>query len=274
MAKGCPELWVRLVRPIPYPAEQVRAVTLLADGGRLWLAVTAGVPVHQHELDPDRAAGVDLGIIHPYAVVSPKAGLLVSGRAIRAESYLHLRDQQARQARSPAAPPSPASRVHAAGGGFGSGTAGPRPATAAASTKPTTEPPSKSSPRCRPADRHPRGRRPQGHRRARRRSSPEPPVTAGRRTHLLQALRDKAEQAGMPGPAARRARHLLHLPSLPAAGPQAVGMPVPLPPLHLPRAPGSGRRPQHRRQTQRRRSERGSASARRAPSGRHRAGTA
>jgi IS605 OrfB family transposase len=41
---------------------------------------------------------VDLGIIHPYAVVTQDAGLLVSGRALRAESYLHLQDQQARHA--------------------------------------------------------------------------------------------------------------------------------------------------------------------------------
>ncbi|HEX8134134.1 MAG TPA: hypothetical protein VF880_12005, partial [Actinomycetes bacterium] len=68
-------------RPLPYPPEQIRAVTLLADGGRLWLAVTAAVPIqHDHDLDPSRVAGVDLGIIHPYAVVTGQAGLLVSGR--------------------------------------------------------------------------------------------------------------------------------------------------------------------------------------------------
>jgi putative transposase len=48
----------------------------------LWLAVTAAVPVQQHDLDPGRVAGVDLGIIHPYAVVTQDAGLLVSGRAL------------------------------------------------------------------------------------------------------------------------------------------------------------------------------------------------
>jgi putative transposase len=69
-------------------------------GGRLWLAVTAAVPVQQHDLDLGRVAGVDLGIIHPYAVVTEQAGLLVSGRAIRAENYLHLQDQQARQAKA------------------------------------------------------------------------------------------------------------------------------------------------------------------------------
>jgi len=110
VAKGHPALWVRLARPIPYPAEQVRAVTLLADGGRLWLAVTAAVPVHQHDLDPGRVAGVDLGVIHPYAVVSEQAGLLVSGRAVRAESFLHLHDQQARQAKAARRAPRPGQR--------------------------------------------------------------------------------------------------------------------------------------------------------------------
>jgi transposase len=52
VAKGHPALWIRLARPIPYPASQVRAVTLMADGGQLWLAVTAAVPVQHHDLDP------------------------------------------------------------------------------------------------------------------------------------------------------------------------------------------------------------------------------
>jgi putative transposase len=43
---------------------------------------------------------VDLGVIHPYAVVTEDAGLLVSGRALRAEAYLHRADQAARQARA------------------------------------------------------------------------------------------------------------------------------------------------------------------------------
>ena len=75
VAKGCPALWVRMARPLPFPAEQIRAVILLADRGQLWLAVTAAVPVEPHDLDPDRVAGVDLGVIHPYAVVSEQAGL-------------------------------------------------------------------------------------------------------------------------------------------------------------------------------------------------------
>jgi IS605 OrfB family transposase len=100
VARGRPELWVRLARPLPYPTEQVRSVTLLASDGRLWMAVTAAVPKEQHDVDPGRVAGVDLGIIHPYAVVAEQVGLLVSGRALRAENYLHLEDQKARQARA------------------------------------------------------------------------------------------------------------------------------------------------------------------------------
>jgi IS605 OrfB family transposase len=110
VARGQPELWVRLARPLPYPPEQVRAVTLLANGGRLWLAVTATVPVQQHDVDPGRVAGVDLGVIHPYAMVTKTMGLLVSGRALRAESYLHLKDQQARRAKAARRAPKPGQR--------------------------------------------------------------------------------------------------------------------------------------------------------------------
>jgi putative transposase len=53
---------------------------------------------------------VDVGIIHPYALVTDQAALLVSGRAIRAESYLHLRDQQARQAKAARRAPKPGQR--------------------------------------------------------------------------------------------------------------------------------------------------------------------
>jgi hypothetical protein len=107
VAAGCPALWVRLARPLPYPAEQIRAVTLFAEGGQLWLAVTAAIHVQQHDLDPNRVAGVDLGVIHPYAVVVEQAALLISGRAIRAENYLHLRDHQAREVRAARRRPKP-----------------------------------------------------------------------------------------------------------------------------------------------------------------------
>jgi hypothetical protein len=61
-AVGRPPLWLRLDRDIPYPSESVRSVTLLADGGRLWLEVTAEVPVATYpdgqRPHPARVAGV------------------------------------------------------------------------------------------------------------------------------------------------------------------------------------------------------------------------
>src|SRR6266581_9362092 len=101
VARGRPPLLVRLDRDLPYPAEQVRSVTRVYDAGRLWMDVTAEVPVITYpagqEPDPGRVAGVDLGIIHPYAVAGPDGqGLLVSGRAIRAEHRMHLADRKAR----------------------------------------------------------------------------------------------------------------------------------------------------------------------------------
>src|SRR5205807_8237064 len=96
VARGAPELWVRLGRGIPYPPQSVRSVTLVTEGGRLYLDVTAEVEAAVHNLDPDRKAGVDLGIIHPFAVVAGDEALLVSGRAVRAEERLHLDDTKAR----------------------------------------------------------------------------------------------------------------------------------------------------------------------------------
>jgi IS605 OrfB family transposase len=101
VAKGRPPLHVRLDRDVPYQPGSVRSVTLGFDAGRLYADVTAEVPVAGYppgrEPDPDRAAGVDLGIIHPYAVAGPDGQmLLVSGRAVRAECRQHLRDRKGR----------------------------------------------------------------------------------------------------------------------------------------------------------------------------------
>src|SRR5258708_3921269 len=77
VARGCQPLRVRLDRDLPYPAERIRSVTLLFDAGRLWVDATAEIPVAAYpagqEPDPGRVAGVDLGIIHPYAVAGPDA---------------------------------------------------------------------------------------------------------------------------------------------------------------------------------------------------------
>ncbi len=96
-AAGHGPLILGLSRPAPYPPGQIRAVTLCAEAGRLYLEVTAECSVEDHGLDPARSAGVDIGIIHPFAVVAGEAALLVSGRALRAEERLHLSATKARQ---------------------------------------------------------------------------------------------------------------------------------------------------------------------------------
>src|SRR5829696_1439031 len=114
-AAGSPPLWLRLARAVPYPPEQIRSITLLYDSGRLWLDVTAEVPVTVYppgkQPDPDRTAGVDLGVIHPYALAGPEhVGLLISGRAIRAENRMHLADTKARRRATAARAPKPGQR--------------------------------------------------------------------------------------------------------------------------------------------------------------------
>jgi putative transposase len=114
-AAGCLPLRLRLDRDIPYPLEQVRSITLLFEGGRLCLEVTAELPVATypdgHAPDPGRIAGVDLGIIHPYAVAGRDGqALLVSGRAIRAEHRLHLADTKQRRRATARRAPKPGQR--------------------------------------------------------------------------------------------------------------------------------------------------------------------
>ena len=114
-AAGCPPVQVRLDRLVPYPLETIRSVTLLFDEGRLWIDVTAELPVTTypagHGPDPSRVAGVDLGIIHPYAVAGPDSALLVSGRAIRAEHRQHLADTKARRRATAHHAPTPGRRA-------------------------------------------------------------------------------------------------------------------------------------------------------------------
>jgi IS605 OrfB family transposase len=115
VARGCPPLVVRLDRDIPYPAGQVRSVTLGYDAGKLYADVIAEVSVAAYPdgeaPDPDRVAGVDLGIIHPYAAAGPDGQqLLVSGRAVRSEARQHLRDGKARNRAAARRAPKPGQR--------------------------------------------------------------------------------------------------------------------------------------------------------------------
>jgi transposase len=62
--------------------------------------------VDDHDLDPARVAGIDVGIIHPYAAVGPDGdAFVISGRALRAEERLHLEDSKRREARAAARAP-------------------------------------------------------------------------------------------------------------------------------------------------------------------------
>jgi len=110
VGRGAPDLWVRLARDVAYPAESIRSLSLVAEAGRLFLDVTAEVPVAERDKDASRVAGVDLGIIHPYAVTVADEALLVSGRAIRAEERLHLEDTKRRQQRAALKAPSKGQR--------------------------------------------------------------------------------------------------------------------------------------------------------------------
>jgi transposase len=59
--------------------------------------ITAWVAVARAEVSPEKVAGVDPGIVHPLAVAVGDQALLISGRAVRAEEFLHLEDQKVRQ---------------------------------------------------------------------------------------------------------------------------------------------------------------------------------
>jgi len=224
-------------------------VTLLSEGGRLYVDVTAALSPEDHDLDPGIAAGVDPGIIHPFAVVAGEGALLVSGRSLRAECHLHLADTKARARKMGRKAPSRGQR-------------GSRRWRKLRRTQRRQE------------ARHRRRIRQAHHEAAKavvawavdhrvgtlRVGDPEGICRrdVGRRqnlrlrrwgrTHLIGALKDKAEMAGVErGCGGRRAGDLLDLPGLPEEGPQAQGEGLSLFVLRFPRPPGSRRGRQHRR---------------------------
>jgi len=150
-ARGCPPLVVRLDREVPYPVGQVRSVTLGWAEGRLYVDVTAEVAVTTYpqgqEPDPARVAGVDLGVIHPYAVAGPDGeGLLISGRALRAENRQHLHDQKGRRWAAARYAPAQGQRGSRRWRSVGAGCGRLRLVTCAASGRPSTKRPRPSSP--------------------------------------------------------------------------------------------------------------------------------
>jgi IS605 OrfB family transposase len=96
LRRGCDNLVLSLSHDHPYDPNLVRAVRLIEEAGDLFADITAWVAVVPARTDPEVAAGVDPGIIHPLAVASQDQALLVSGRAVRAEEFLHLEDTKTR----------------------------------------------------------------------------------------------------------------------------------------------------------------------------------
>ena len=123
VARGCAPLALRLTRAVPYEPSSVRSVTLLAEGARLYVDVSAEVPVESplgpRALDPQRVAGVDLGIIHLFALAARDGALVVSGRALRAESRLHSPSPRRAAGRWREEHPHRVSAAHGAGAAIG-----------------------------------------------------------------------------------------------------------------------------------------------------------
>jgi transposase len=96
LKKGCPNLVLSLSHDHPYDPKLVRSVRLLEQAGELFLDITGWVAVIPAHTRSQVAAGVDPGIIHPLAVAADDQALLISGRAGRAEEFLHLEDAKVR----------------------------------------------------------------------------------------------------------------------------------------------------------------------------------
>jgi hypothetical protein len=97
----------------------------LVEGRRLALDVTAAIPVEQHDLDPNRISGVDLGIIHPIAIASDDAGMLLGPRTASRGAPPSGRPESPR----PATGPPPRSQPTEAAGGLTPMEAPPRAPT-------------------------------------------------------------------------------------------------------------------------------------------------
>jgi hypothetical protein len=186
VGRGCPPLWVRLDRDVPYPAGQVRSVTLLNEGRRLLVEVTAEVPVatypagqgpRRRRPGPGGPAGLRAG--HPRR--EPPA----PGRRQKAREGHRAVGAQARPGRVAAVEEHPRPAAQAGSSAQAAGDPGP----------------------ARGRRRHRLGRRPPGwhaeDRRPPRRPEPRRGAAAQQRTrdwrigHLLACLQDKAARAGI-----------------------------------------------------------------------------
>jgi hypothetical protein len=97
LCRGHSNLVLALSHDHPYDPAVVYSARLVEEAGELFVDITAWVAVIDARSDPDRAAGVDPGIIHPLTVAAADRAVPISGRALRAEEFLPLKDAKARQ---------------------------------------------------------------------------------------------------------------------------------------------------------------------------------
>ena len=98
--QGRPELWLLLAHPSRiHPSRFGPSRSWLMVGGCGWRSPPQ-CRSSSRTWTRVRSLGWILGIIHPFAVATQDVALLVSGRALRAEHYLHLEDQQTGQTRA------------------------------------------------------------------------------------------------------------------------------------------------------------------------------
>ena len=101
--------------PFPYPPEQDPCGDACSPmkGGGGWRSPPLSPSNRATTRTSAGWRGSILASSIPWAVVTQNAGLLVSGRAIRAENYLHLQDQQARHSKAARRAPKPGQRGRA-----------------------------------------------------------------------------------------------------------------------------------------------------------------
>jgi hypothetical protein len=143
--RGQPELWVRLARSLPYSPEQVRSVTLLADGGRLWLAVTAAVPVQKQDSPSGSPVSILASSILTRSPPRRPGSWCRDGRSAPRATSTSKTGRHARSTRL-VIPRNLGSVGRGVGSAIASGSAGSKHAIVVASIKPNTRPQSRWSP--------------------------------------------------------------------------------------------------------------------------------
>ena len=150
-ARGCPPLLVRLDRDVPYPPGQVRSVTLGFDAGRLYLDVTAEVPVAAYPQGRDRTRpGWRAWTWASSTPTRPPdqtgSSCWCPGGRSAPSAASTCATARAAPGPPPAAPPDQGSAGRAGGASTAAGSGRPRPGTGGGSARPSTRPPRPWSP--------------------------------------------------------------------------------------------------------------------------------